>query len=199
MRGNHDHRQVGLDFQNACEPFEPLPAGRFTRPEVHIEQYGVEVRLSQSLRNPGRIGQGLDAVKMPPEQQPPGGQDVLVVVNNQYPAGLRHGPQSSAKVSGIVQWVSASVQAVLSPWITILIKSNSYVLARDLLYQRTRKTAIKTRAKAMRACSRTGTDLRTPTIQSLFEDRHRPQLGRPIGTHTIPGISQFGIPIWDTH
>ena len=97
VRRDHDNDELRVDGEDPREPVESLRAARFAGPEIHVQQDGVDVVFREEFRDALRPPARQDFAELPPQQQPAGGEDVLVVIDDQDRAGFRHGGLPGAR------------------------------------------------------------------------------------------------------
>ena len=90
VSGNHDHDDVGVDCEDTFEPLEPLLSRRFARPEVHVQQHGVEGVPLHEIRDTLGPKAGHHLGETAPQQQSSRRQDVVVVIDDENGADLAH-------------------------------------------------------------------------------------------------------------
>ena len=100
MCSNHNDDRVRIAVENALQPVQSLLARRLAGPEVHIEEDDIDVVARHLFRNAFRVPARDDRAELAAEQQAPGRQNVLVVVDDKNIALCTHGAPS--QVSEIV-------------------------------------------------------------------------------------------------
>jgi hypothetical protein len=90
VRGDHDDDRLGVDLQDAFEPFQALLPRGLARAEVHVQQYDVEPvplhQVGDAIGPPAGDHLGETA----PQQQARCREDVVVVVDDQDGADRAH-------------------------------------------------------------------------------------------------------------
>ena len=82
--GDQDHHHARVDLQNPLEPAEAFAAVGGARGVVHVEQDDVEGFVLKQLRYPVRVRFGPDDREVLLQEQAPRGEDIFLVINDQY-------------------------------------------------------------------------------------------------------------------